>query len=311
MKKIFRWFGIFILAVISISIFWAWRSDIPADEIQQKYGGQPSRYLSLLGMSVHYRDQGNPADSLPLVLVHGTSSSLHTWEGLVRAMGGSRRIITFDLPGFGLTGASPENRYSYSSWNIFLDSLTDRLGIRRFYLGGNSLGGGVAWNYALHSPDKVAGLILIDASGYPRKNEQGAIGFRLASVPVLNLLMLRLTPRILIRQSLEASYGNSQLITEELVDRYLELLVREGNRAAALSLFQNPLRPDPVRIRKIRVPTLIIWGKEDKLIDYRNAARFAADIPGARAEVLEGVGHIPMEESPDRVGELIRSFLLK
>lgn len=311
MKKIFKWFGLLTAVLLAGLVVGAWRSDIPAPEIQAKYAGPASHFLQLMGMDVHYRDQGNMADSVPLVLIHGTSSSLHTWEGIVDVVGVSRRIITFDLPGFGLTGPSPDNVYSYEVWNELLDSLTHRLGIRRFHLGGNSLGGGIAWNYALHSPEKVAGLILIDATGYPKKNEQGSIGFRLAAVPVLNRLMLRLTPRILIQRSLEAAYGNTALVTDKLVDRYLELLLREGNRAAALSLFQHPLRPDPARIKDIRVPTLIIWGKEDKLIDYRNAERFASDIPEARAVVLDGIGHVPMEEAPDKVGALILNFLSK
>ena len=311
LKKIIRWFALTVTIVIAGAVMWAWRSDIPAQEIQLKYGGAPSRFIRVLGMDVHFRDQGNPNDSLPLVLIHGTSSSLHTWEGPIKAMGGSRRIITFDLPGFGLTGPSPDNTYSYASWNQFLDSLTNRLGIEQFYLGGNSLGGGIAWNYALHQPKKLAGLILIDASGYPKKNESGSIGFRLAAVPGLNLLMLRLTPRILIRRSLEAAYGQTELVTEELVDRYLELLLREGNRSAALSLFRNPLRPDPMRIREIRVPTLVIWGREDKLIDYRNASQFAQDIPGAHAVVLDGIGHVPMEEDPKAVSQVIIAFMVR
>ncbi|UCH10746.1 MAG: alpha/beta fold hydrolase, partial [Fidelibacterota bacterium] len=116
-------------------------------------------------MEVHIRDQGTgPA----VVLLHGMFSSLHTWDGWVEALQDSFRMIRLDLPGFGLTGPRPDADYSLSEYVGFMDALLDELGVERAILVGNSLGGGIAWEYSLAHPSRVEGLILIDAVGYPR-----------------------------------------------------------------------------------------------------------------------------------------------
>ena len=214
-----------------------------------------------------------------------------------------------DLPAFGLTGASPDRQYSTASYVAFVDSLLQRIGVRQCILGGNSLGGGIAWNTALADTTRIRALILLDASGYPRKNEKGNLGFKLAAMPGVASLLSSFTPRALIRKSLEDSYSDPARVNEALVDRYFELLLREGNRQATVDLFQSRRQPQPERIRSIRVPTLIIWGQDDRLIDVENAGHFARDIPGSVAVVIPRSGHVPMEETPDAVAEAILRFL--
>ena len=214
-----------------------------------------------------------------------------------------------DLPGFGLTGPSPDRVYGLDRYHQFLDSLFDRLGIRQCILGGNSLGGLIAWSYAVHDSDRVKGLVLIDAAGYPRGKEEGNIGFKLAAMSGVGRVLSRFTPRILIRKSLEGSYGNPALINETLVNRYYDLLLREGNREAVIDMFSSRRLAQHDRISSIRKPTLIIWGDMDRLIDVSNAYRFQKDIPGSRLLVIPGSGHVPMEETPEIVYQGIKSFL--
>jgi len=296
-------------ALLLVAAVGLYRAEIPVAIIEHRYADSSSRFIRLMGMRVHYKDQGNPQDSFPLVLIHGTSSSLHTWDSLVQRIESRKRIIRMDLPAFGLTGASPERRYTTDFYVAFVDSFLQRLGVQRCILGGNSLGGGIAWNTALADTSRIRALILLDATGYPRKTEKGNLGFKLAAIPGVASLLSSFTPRALIRKSLEDSYSDPMKVNDALVDRYFELLLREGNRQATVDLFQGRRPLQPERIRDIRVPTLILWGEDDRLIDVANAGHFTRDIPGSEAVIFSHSGHIPMEETPEPVAKAILRFL--
>jgi pimeloyl-ACP methyl ester carboxylesterase len=298
-----------LLLVITATLAMLYRSDRSAEEIEGMYADTSSRFLNIMGMRVHYRLEGDPADSTPLVLVHGTSSSLHTWDSIVPVLRKDRRILRMDLPGFGLTGPTPDRVYGLDRYHQFLDSLFDRLGIHSCIIGGNSLGGLIAWTYAVHDSSRVKGLVLIDAAGYPRGKEEGNIGFKLAAMPGVGRVLSRFTPRILIRKSLEGSYGDPALVNEVLVDRYYDLLLREGNRVAMIDMFSSRRPAQHQQIASIRKPTLIIWGDKDRLIDVSNAYRFQQDLPGSMLLIIPGSGHVPMEESPGKVIGAIKEFL--
>lgn len=298
-----------LLLVITATLAMLYRSERSAEEIEGMYADTSSRFLNIMGMRVHYRLEGDPADSTPLVLVHGTSSSLHTWDSIVPVLRKDRRILRIDLPGFGLTGPTPDRVYGLDRYHQFLDSLFDRLGIRSCIIGGNSLGGLIAWTYAVHDSSRVKGLVLIDAAGYPRGKEEGNIGFKLAAMPGVGRVLSRFTPRILIRKSLEGSYGDPALVNEVLVDRYYDLLLREGNRVAMIDMFSSRRPAQHQQIASIRKPTLIIWGDKDRLIDVSNAYRFQQDLPGSMLLIIPGSGHVPMEESPGKVIGAMKEFL--
>jgi len=291
------------------SLILLYQGDIPVDELQKKYADSHSQFMPLMGMQVHYRDEGNPNDSLPLVLIHGTSSSLHTWDSLVVRLKDSKRIIRLDMPAFGLTGPNPETDYSLGYYNRFLDSFLTRLGVTRYCIAGNSLGGSIAWNQALYSPDKISHLILINSGGYPKKNEKGNIGFKLAAMPVVGKLLSKFTPKTLIRKSIEDVYSDDGKITELLIDRYFDLLKRPGNRKATIDIFKQQARPSSERIAGIATPTLIIWGEDDQLIDVANAHAFHKDIQNSQMVIIPRSGHVPMEETPEPVYQAIRKLL--
>jgi pimeloyl-ACP methyl ester carboxylesterase len=265
--------------------------------------------MELMQMNVHYRDQGNPNDSVPLLLIHGTSSSLHTWDSIVNRIVNKKRVIRMDLPAFGLTGPNPKNDYSIEFYNRFIDSFVIKLGINQYAIAGNSLGGGIAWNQALFTPNKVKQLILINASGYPKKHEKGNIGFKLASMPLIGRLLSKFTPRALIRKSLEEVYADNTRVNEKLVDRYFSLLLRQGNRQATIEIFKQKAKPNPEKIIRIHQPTLIIWGEKDQLIDVSNAFLFKKDIKGSELRVIKNSGHVPMEETPNEVYNVLVEFL--
>ncbi len=309
LKYLILFFLVFTTALVAVFA----QRDIPKSVLLKKYSSPDSKFMPIMGMNVHYRDQGNPNDSLPLVLIHGTSSSLHTWEKLTTILNqaeyGNKRVISLDMPAFGLTGPNPENKYSYENYTQVIDSLLIKLNVKSCMIGGNSLGGGIAWHYAVTYKNKVARLILIDASGYPKKDEKGSLGFKIAQMPVINNLLLYITPKSLVQKSLEGVYYDPSLLEPSTVTRYHELLLCEGNRAAALSLFKNKIEQHPEFIKTIEAPTLIIWGKEDGLIAWENANLFHQDIPNSKVVILEKVGHVPNEEAPAKVAEAIKAFL--
>jgi pimeloyl-ACP methyl ester carboxylesterase len=297
---------IFLLGVFLLS---SCDDDITVAQLKAKYLKPNSAFIDIDGVSVHYIIEGKSDDTLPIVLIHGTSASLHTWDTLSSLLKANKKIIRFDLPAFGLTGPNRLNQYNFNFYNQFLDQLLLKLNVTKCIVAGNSLGGSIAWNYAIASPDKVKQLILLDASGYPKKDEKGSLGFKLAGIPVLNQALKHISPISLIRKSLEDAFYNKSLVTEQMVQQYHDLLLRDGNRSAVLELFQHPMKPDPAKIKTITQPTLIIWGKEDQLISFNNAALFKQDIRDSRVLVLDKVGHIPMEEAPNQVAEAILEFI--
>lgn len=297
-----------LLLVAGIAAFWA--PDRLVDSLKARWAPPPSRFVPLQGMTVHVRDQGPRDDPLPVVLLHGTSASLHTWEGWAGALDRTRRVITMDLPGFGLTGPDPEGDYRIARYVRFVTGLLDALGVRRCVIGGNSLGGEIAWNVALDAPQRVAALILVDAAGYAFESKSVPLGFRIARVPAFSWLAAHLLPRGLIEASVRNVYGDPARVTDALVDRYYELTLRAGNRRAVGERFAQ-MKPgeDAARIPQIAVPTLILWGARDRLIPPAYGERFARDIKGSVLVRFDGLGHVPQEEDPQRTVAAVEQFL--
>lgn len=274
--------------------------DVPVDELEAEYTNEASEFLRLGGARVHVRDQGN-SDAPAVVLIHGFASSLHTWEGWVDILGDSHRIVTVDLPAFGLTGPNDTGEYGAEYYAGVVDELADELGLDSFALGGNSMGGGVAWRYALDNPDRVEKLLLVDAAGHTTEGEgdDQSIFMTLAKYPVLDRIPRHITPRSSVRSFVESAYADASLVTDGLVERYYDLLRREGNRGAIIRMLRTPDENRADEIPEISVPTLVMWGEEDTWIPPEHAERFADDIPDAEVVTYPGVGHIPMEEASE------------
>ena len=287
-----------------------WAPDRTVEELRARWAAPPSEFIELNGLRVHVRDEGRRDDPVPIVLLHGTSDSLHTWSGWVRALEQDRRVIRVDMPGFGLTGPTPDGDYSIEAYTRFAIAVLDHYGLDHSVLGGNSFGGWVAWETTLAAPGRVDALVLVDAAGYAFESRSVPIGFRVAKIPVLNRLVDSVLPRSLVESSVRSVYGDPSRVTPELVDRYYELTLREGNRAALVQRFsQAPLGLNESRIREVRVPTLILWGGRDGLIPVEYGGLLNRDIAGSQLVVFDDLGHVPQEEDPARTVAAVRSFL--
>ena len=296
------------IAALTVLLVWAWTPDSDLDALWADYGAG-GVCADAGGMVVHSRASG-PEAAPVLVMIHGTSASLHTWEPLRERLDGQFRVVAYDQPGHGLTGPHPDGLYTYEGMEDGLEAVLDTHGIGRAVLVGNSMGGWVAWRAALAMPGRVAGLVLIDPAGMPTDEEsEGNLAFRLAGNPVGRAVLERVTPRGVVEDSLRASVSREEAVTEDAVERYWRLARRPGNREAMADMFATDREDLSGRLGEIRVPTLVLWGEEDGLIPVSSGQRFADAMPDARLVVYPGTGHLPMEEVPDAVAEDVRAFV--
>jgi pimeloyl-ACP methyl ester carboxylesterase len=304
----------FLLIATALAIALSRAPDRAVTTLVARWAPPPSDFIEVKGQIVHVRDEGPRGDPAPIVLLHGTGSSLHTWEGWAAALKPTRRVVTFDLPGYGLTGPFAgqyaTDDYRGDTYAHFVLDVMDVLRVPRAVVGGNSLGGEVAWRVAALAPQRVERLVLVDASGYDFVPQDLPLGFRIARIPLAMRIGEHLLPRAVVAESVRSVYGDPSRVNEALVDRYFELTLREGNRRAlSLRMQQLEMGQHVGRLKSLAVPTLVLWGARDRLIPPENARRFAADIRGARLVVFDGLGHVPQEEDPARTVAAVIAFL--
>jgi len=298
--------GLLLLAAVAAAIFVA-RGEAPPrppGQWLQRAGVEP-RYEDLSGLRVRYVRRGRGP---VLILLHGLASSIYTWADVIPALARDHDVVAVDLPGFG--GSDIPADLSSSVYPGTVVGLMDRLGISRATLVGNSLGGAVAIVLAARHPERVRRLILIDSAGYNLDPSRRPMLLRfVGSAPVAAALDALPVRRWLVRTALRQVFHDAARVTPERVEEYLAPLARPGTTEALRSL----LAPQsgfglPGLEREVRVPTLIIWGRNDRWIPVADADRFAAAIPGARKVVLEECGHVAQEERPAEVVHLLEEF---
>lgn len=313
MKRFFKWLAIILLLAIAALFVWGYAPDTDAAAMKAKYGGGTSQFVELQpGLNVHYRDQGK-RDGRVLVLIHGSNASLHTWEPWIERLGKDYRIISLDLPGHGLTGSHPGGVYDYPVFVDVVDRLMTRLDVPKAVIGGNSMGGGVSWMFALAHPEKTEAVLLVDAAGAPAwQSRKTPIGFRAMRTPVIKELARFIAPRSMFESSLKTSVSVQSIVDDKYIDRYWELNRYPGNRGASMKRFalpHNNRQASKEMLAAIKVPVMIMWGEEDNLIPVSSAHWFATALPGSKLVVYPKVGHIPMEEIPERSAVDVKIWL--
>ncbi len=300
---------ILLLAGVSLAYFLSLNpGTLEKEALIEKYSNEQSRFIPIDGMQVHYRDEG--AGEL-VVLIHGTASSLHTWDQWTKQLSAHYRVIRLDLPGFGLTGPHPQNKYEVQDDVQFMRNFLQALMIndpqKQVHLVGNSLGGRIAWQYSLRFPGQVKSLTLMNALGYPQ--EQWPPAIEMAQWPVVDEIVARFSPRFMFEDGLKEVYFDDALVNTQLVDRYFQLANFPGNMAAFPKRVQAKLDTQSDNIKDISVPTLIQWGARDEYFPVARAYDFKRDIKGSKLKVYTDIGHLPMEETPKKSAEDFRLFL--
>ncbi|MBH1986576.1 MAG: alpha/beta hydrolase [Burkholderiales bacterium] len=305
------WWGAVLFGLLlAVSVWGTWEPDRQLGTLMARWAPEPSTFLELDGMQVHIRDTGPRDDAVPVVLLHGMSSSLHTYEHWQTELQGQRRVISMDLPGFGLTGASPQGDYRIDAYTRFVLRLLDTLGVKQVVLVGNALGGEIAWQTAVLAPDRVRKLVLIDADGYQPSVLSMPIAFQVASMRGLRWVSERILPKAMVAASVRSVFGDPAKATPDKIDRYFELNLRVGNRRALFQrMDQAQFGSNAALIRRVQQPTLVMWGERDEMIAPEHGTLFCKDIPRCRLVTYPGLGHLPQEEDPQETLQDLVSFL--
>lgn len=306
--------GLVALAAVA-GYFVLKRDDIPYETLAARYESAASRYVDLpSGVRMHYRDQGQ-ANGPPLLLIHGFSASLQTWEPWVQRLGDEYRVITLDLPGHGLTRAPAGYQASIEAFRDEVHEFARTQNLAHFALAGSSMGGNVAWEYALAHPDQIDALVLVGASGWPEDREgldQDPPIFKLLRNPVLGPLLRDLDNTQLARGGLEASFYEASLVDDAMVDRYVQMSRAPGHRDILLQMtlgFRERQYASSERLSALRMPVLILHGDTDRLVPPEHGQQFHHAIAGSQLIVFERTGHIPQEERADMSADAVREFL--
>jgi pimeloyl-ACP methyl ester carboxylesterase len=301
--------GIIALALASMGCA---TRELPFAELRLAYGLPTSRtFEPSPGMRIHYTDEGL-RDGRTLILVHGFAASVHAWRPWIERLSSDYRLIAIDLPGHGLTETPAGYRASLEGNAQLVDALATHLGVDRFVLAGNSMGGAVSIAYAMKRADRLDGLVLVDAAGWPGERSAGPppLVFAMLNNGFARSLMKLIDPRLLARDGLKAAYVDPAIVNEALVDRYANLAMAEGHRDVLLTQDSRPNPPwTPESFEQIRTPTLVMTGEKDALIPADNARAIANAIPGAYLVTYPEGGHVPMEQLPDETVRHLRAFV--
>ena len=319
-KKIAKIVGTSILIILFISIYNSVYFDIPKNEIIAKHAKGASDFLELAdGSKIHFRDEGNK-DGKVLLLVHGFNGSLFNYEPLVPYLSDNYRIISLDLPAHGLTGAVESDLYSHKAYQNVIEEVVEILEVDKFYFVGHSMGGMIAWRYALDNLDQLNGLIIIGSAFFG--NEQEFEDFQTINAPPLAFELIEskffirllefITPRILVKEGISQSVYDQSIVTDELVDQFHDIILMEGTRVSIGKLaevHEDDFIADPMDLRKITIPSLIIHGEEDNLVDIRFIDHFIEQIPNSKLISYPKTGHMIPMEVPLELSEDIREFI--
>lgn len=258
-----------------------------------------NRYQRVGELNIRYQRSGRGP---VLLLLHGTTASLEHFDRAAEILQDSFDVVRPDLPGFGLTGPRPDRDYRIMTFADTVAEFMARLDVGCYAVAGNSLGGNIAWNLALDHPDRLCGLVLVNATGYPEKTLPA--GMRLARNPLVRPLMRAVMPRRMVERGLRDSVGTrSAIVDEAMVNRVHRLWNHRGNRSAFVDFVNTDQSDRSADIPQISVPTLVLRSAG---IDGQH---FARDIPGAREAVHPDTGHLLPEEDPRWFADQVSSFL--
>jgi pimeloyl-ACP methyl ester carboxylesterase len=286
--------------------------EIPISQLRLEYGLPASRtFEPSPGVRVHYTDEGK-RDARTLILVHGFAASAHAWRPWIDRLAEDYRLVAIDLPGHGLTQTPAGYRATLEGNADLVEAIAAHLGIDRFVLAGNSMGGTVSLAYAMEHSRRLQGLVLVSPAGWPVANGGGPPGaFALLNNEAGRFVLKLLDPRIVVGGGLKSAYVDEALVTDAVIDRYAELAMGEGHRDVLLTQNSQPAQPwTRASFAAIRTPTLVMVGEKDALIPPASGRAIARAIPDAYLVTYPEGGHLPMEQLPDETVAHLRAFMV-
>jgi pimeloyl-ACP methyl ester carboxylesterase len=273
--------------------------DMPGDP------GVGGRLVRLDDGDIHVVEDGKPG-APGLLLIHGSAASTVWWDPVVPALAGACRVIRVDLPGHGRS-SSPAGGYGIPAQARRVGATLDRLGAGRVTAVGHSMGCMVATALAEQRPDKVAALALIDMGPSLDAAIPEGLLVRLLLARFPGRLLWRLRNEATIRKAMRSAFTRPTVIPAAIIEATLGMTHRALAGTARGS--EDYLRQQslPARLAALGLPVLVIFGTEDARYPSSSAAAYRV-VPGARVELLPGVGHTPMMEDPQATGKLLVDF---
>jgi pimeloyl-ACP methyl ester carboxylesterase len=305
--KALKIIAVVLTAFLFLAALYLWTPDKSKAELEKIYGSPKTAYVSALGVKIHYQDTGSSKNQIPILFLHGFGSSLQTWDAWAEALSNEYRVISLDLPGFGLTGEDSSGIYTDQRSVEVIEAFLKELQIPKVVLVGNSMGGKFAWQFAARYPDQVAKLVLISPDGYASPGiEYG----KKPEVPAIAELYRYFFSKTFLAMNLEPAYANPKTLNDALVNRYYDLMLAPGVRGAILARMQQTVLQDPIpSLATIKIPTLLLWGEKDAFIPIANSNDYLKVMPNAKRVSLPNIGHLPQEEQPTIGLAALKEFL--
>lgn len=276
------------------------------EQLISKYTNKHSKFIELYGINIHYRDEG-VGDVI--LLIHGTFSSLHTFDKWTEILSKNYRVVRLDLPGFGLTGPTIDNEYGIDLFVDYIIQFMNALEINKFSIAGNSLGGWLTWELALAHEDRLNKMILLNSAGYITDKDY-PLPFVIAQTPVLRRLFnINVIPKVVVRRFIRQVFCDQKVITDEMIERYYDLVHRDGNMDAFARIANSKYKQNTHLLSRLKTPTLLLWGNKDNWIKPKHALYFQKDLTNVKMKIYDNVGHVPMEEIPEESVKDVVDFL--
>ncbi|MFZ4072348.1 MAG: alpha/beta fold hydrolase [Caulobacterales bacterium] len=297
------------LLLITLAAALALRPDISRADLAQEYGRPDERMVTLAsGVILHIRDAGR-RDGPPLILLHGFAGNLCAWDGWTERLGDRYRVISVDWIGHGQTPPPPATANTDPA--IVIGELADALGLARFALAGNSMGGAFAWRFAGAQPQRVAALILVDSGGAPTDAAAMQRRFALAANPLVGFLLRWAGGPFVMGFTVRSGFADPSKITPADVRLADRMYRAAGNRGVLLARVRAGFdsRDGLALLAAITAPTLLMHGDQDTLVSLAETEELAAAIKGSRVQRYPALGHVPHQEDTAATAADARAFL--
>ena len=299
-------FAMLAALLVSVSLWLAWTPDLARERLLQSYARAGTAQL-MVGVQPYFIQDTGPRDAPTLVLLHGFGASLQTWDAWSQALETQWRVVRIDVPAFGLTGPAVNNDYSDEADVARLLALLDHLGLQRVAVGGHSMGGRIAWNFAAAHPERVSHLVLVAPDGFPDPRSTTEFTYQVS--PWLGLMKLSL-PAWALKMGVAPAYGDEKLLTADTMRRYQDMMRAPGVRTALIERMRQSRNSDPVpRLQSLKMPILLVWGDKDAFIPISNAQDYLNAIPHATLASIPLAGHVVHEEAPQPSVQAVKEFL--
>lgn len=269
-------------------------------------------YVNAGGRRTRYWHLGN--DGPAVILIHGLGASAEIWMHNITALAKDHKVFVPDLPGFGRSEQPPPS-FDPFDYAKFIDNFMDALNIPRASLIGQSLGGGIALQYALQFPQKVEKLVLVDCAGFG-KGVRWTL--KLMSLPWIGEFVTYPT-RLGVALFFKFAVRDSAVITKEFIDIYYKIFTQPSFQVFMLKITRmlldihggksEVLAPIMENLHKIKRPTLIVWGANDRVLPLQQAYAGKKKMPNAQLYIMNQCGHVPNLEKPEEFNNIVIAFL--